>query len=153
MKKLLFALALMVPMIAFVGCQSEVERRANKQMRETINEKAYFPESVKIGKIEKVWQAKNDSSVILHFEVEARKKNGAMDKSYCEYIYLMSEDGDRESLSDLSNKESVIQLAKEGKHEVERKIKDGEKELTIDDYIGLYVLPKVFFNGRKVPNN
>lgn len=150
MKKFLLALVLMVPMLAFTECQSEIEKRANKQLRETINEKAYFPESVNIGKIEKVWQAKNDSSAIFHFEVEARLKNGNLDKSYCEYVYRMDED--REALIDLSKKESVIQQAKDGKREVESKVKDGEAELTLDDYISLYALTNVFLNGRKVPD-
>lgn len=118
MKKFLLALVLMVPMLAFTECQSEIEKRANKQLRETINEKAYFPESVNIGKIEKVWQAKNDSSAIFHFEVEARLKNGNLDKSYCEYVYRMDEDEDREALIDLSKKESVIQQAKEDRKSV-----------------------------------
>ena len=150
MKKFLLMLALIVPMV-LVGCSEEIEKRAEKHLRATINEKAYYPESVKIGKIEKVWQAKNDSSAIFHFEVEARLKNGNMDKSYCEYIYRMDEDGDREALIDLSKKSSVIQQAKEGKREVESKVKDGEAELTLDDYISLYVLTRTFMSGRKVP--
>lgn len=73
MKKFLLALVLVLPMV-LVGCSSEIERRADKHMRATIKEAAYYPESVIIGKIKKVWQAKNDSSIILHFEIEARKK-------------------------------------------------------------------------------
>lgn len=133
------------------GCSSEIEKRADKHLKATVKEAAYFPESVKIGNVEKVWQAKNDSSAIFHFEVEARLKNGTIDKSYCEYVYLMDKDGDREALIDLSKKESVIQQAKDGKKDVESKVKDKEAELTLDDYIGLYALTNVFMSGRKVP--
>ena len=149
MKKFLLALVLMVPMV-LVGCSSEIEKRADKHMRATIKEAAYYPESVKIGKVEKVWQAKNDSSIIFHFEVEARKKNGTMDKSYCEYIYMMGEEDDREALFDLSKKESVIQQAKDFKREIESDPDTKEVVAELDFYIGNQVLGAVFLSGRRI---
>lgn len=149
MKKFLLALVLVLPMV-LVGCSSEIERRADKHMRATIKEAAYYPESVIIGKIKKVWQAKNDSSIILHFEIEARKKNGTMDKSYCEYIYLMGEEDDREALLDLSKKESVIQRAKDSKREIESDPETREVVAELDFYIGTQVLGAVFLSGRRV---
>lgn len=149
MNKFLLALALALPMM-LSSCSSEIERRADKHMRATIKEAAYYPESVKIGKIEKVWQEKNDSSIILHFEIEARKKNGTMDKSYCEYIYKMGEEGDREALLDLSKKKSVIQRAKDLKREIESDTDTKEVVLELDFYIGNQVLGEVFLSGRSV---
>ena len=147
MRKITFLILSMI----LIGCSSEIEKRADRHLKAIVKEVTYFPESVKIGKIEKVWQAKNDSSAIFHFEVEARLKNGTLDKSYCEYVYLMDKDCDREVLIDLSKKESVIQQAKDGKKDVESTVKDNEAELGLDDYIGLYAMANVFMAGRRVP--
>lgn len=146
MKKFLLAL---LPIVLF-GCSSEIEKRADEHLKATIKEVAYFPESVKIDKIEKVWQAKNDSSAIFHLEVEARKKNGTMDKSYCEYIYMMGKEGDREALLDLSEKKSVIQRAKDLKDKVESDADTKEAVAELDFYIDMEMLGVVFLSGRRI---
>ena len=142
----------------FLGCSSDLENTAKKQMEKTMHELAKDPESVKISDIKTVFS--DDSLCILDFKVTAKNRLGGVESSMFEYVYrtrhVNGEKEIHESWLDLKEKGSLMELAR---NYYETKMMDfgNIKEMSPEEKKSWYVhfAADMFlvFKSRKVGGN
>lgn len=116
-------------------------------MVKSIKKEALDPSSVKISDDEVVF--KNDSICVIDFVLRQANREGGMDKSNREYIYLKAYDGAYERFLFISNKPFKERIEDDIKAEkifqkLIAKSKYGNK-MSIEDYFVLYSR-----NGNKI---
>lgn len=75
----------------FVSCSKGLENKAVKQMKETLNELAKNPESLKLSKKKTIYN--NDSICVLQFIAKGQNGFGGYNSSHYEYILVRIRDG------------------------------------------------------------
>jgi|SRR5574344_647406 len=80
-----------VVILFFVSCSKGLENKAEKQMKETLNELAKNPESLKLSKKETVYN--NDSICVIQFVAKGQNGFGGYNSSHYEYILVRVRNG------------------------------------------------------------
>jgi hypothetical protein len=104
MKKIMFML--IVSFVIFVSCKTPIERKAKKQLRETMYSLAKNPDSYKIHDTEIKYHT--DSLCIIHCDCSGQNGFGGYNRSKIEYIYLLTENCTYEVVRDLDDNKSIF---------------------------------------------
>lgn len=102
---LLFSIFIVAATI-LVSCKSSIERKAEKQLHNTLYSLAKNPDTYKINSSEVKYHT--DSICIIHCNCSGQNGFGGYSRSTYEYIYMLDEDGAYENLRDLEEKKSIF---------------------------------------------
>ena len=138
MKKIIFYL-LITLVISLVSCKSSIERKAEKQLHNTLYSLAKNPDPYKINSSEVKYQT--DSLCIIHCNCSGQNGFGGYTRSTYEYIYMLGEDGAYENLRDLDEKKSIFYYS-------------DLNNLSKNDSVSIECAAIIYcmMDGRKVPN-
>ena len=170
MKKILMFMAIMVTVVALSSCNS-FEKKAKKQLRDTMEELAKNPETYKITNEKIVFS--NDSMCTISFIGRGQNGFGGYNSSKMEYTLIKLAKDDKgettyyEALLDMEDQKDRRNSIKETINDIDKGflygsskdvydefIKKGmKKEDAKANYLYFQAMVNATFNGREIDNN
>lgn len=170
MKKILAYMAIIIAVISLSSCNS-LEKKAKRQLRDTMEELAKNPETFKITNEKVVFS--NDSMCTISFIGRGQNGFGGYNSSKMEYTFIKLAKDDEgkttycEALLDMENQKDRRNSIKETINDVDKGFLYGSSKAVYDDFIKkgmskedakanyLYfqAMVNTAINGREIDNN
>lgn len=170
MKKILAYMAIIIAVISLSSCNS-LEKKAKRQLRDTMEELAKNPETFKITNEKVVFS--NDSMCTISFIGRGQNGFGGYNSSKMEYTFIKLAKDDEgkttycEALLDMENQKDRRNSIKEAINDVDKGFLYGSSKAVYDDFIKkgmskedakanyLYfqAMVNTAINGREIDNN